>query len=506
MWITLALWIGCSGQQENTVVDEIIDKSTPAARLEGSNVLFIVMDTLRADRLGSYGYSIDLSPNLDKLAEAGVRFENHIVNCSWTRPSMGTIFTGHYPRTLGLYEEQFDKLSEEFTTIAERFKAKGYQTYGVTSNPNTNSLFGFAQGFDEYGDAGIVFKWMKPTEDEHGELKESDHSKLETATTITDRTIALIDHNNLSKATKPFFLTVTYIDPHDPYHAPEKYNKFSKENNSRTVGYDAGVRYADEEIGRLLTEMNSRGLMENTTIIFTSDHGEGLKSHPKIPDSHKHGTTLYDSNVHVPLFIHHPKLTPTVISQLNSSIDLVPTWIDIFGLEEDSSLPGVSLAPWIFGSGTVNHPEVVFIETEMKKNDKIAVRTPTHSFILNEDVILYREDGIHEGYKLKVWEKKMLEQYPLEEMYDRSNPFQYELYTKNNIISSDVETATKLRKTLQDWNSQTPVRDPENRSPKDVLTLQNGKKVFPFKNKKNNVEIDDKTRKALEQLGYLDSE
>ena len=164
MLFGIVLWLGCSDAQEQ-VSDEKVTQNTdkentnqntvakPESVLAGSNVLFIIMDTLRADRLGSYGYKIDLSPNLDKLASEGVRFETHIANCSWTRPSMGAIFTGHYPRTLGLYEEKFDKLSEEFITIAERFKAKGYGTYGVTSNPNTNALFGFAQGFDEYGEA-----------------------------------------------------------------------------------------------------------------------------------------------------------------------------------------------------------------------------------------------------------------------------------------------------------------------------------------------------------------
>ncbi|MBM76375.1 MAG: hypothetical protein CMK59_13300 [Proteobacteria bacterium] len=516
MWIGLALWLGCSDEQE-TKSDEQVTQNTekkvaskPEAALVGSNVLFILMDTLRADRLGSYGYRINLSPNLDKLANEGVRFENHIANCSWTRPSMGAIFTGHYPRTLGLYEEKFDKLSEEFTTMAERFKAKGYGTYGVTSNPNTNALFGFAQGFDEYGEAGIVFKWMEqdPSQTEKNTTPNTDISDLENATTITDRAIALMDHAKIAESDNPYFFAVTYIDPHKPYRSPDKYRQFAKDNKSRSIGYDAGVNYADDEIGRLLTEMKSRGLLENTTIIFTSDHGEGLSSHPKIPDSRGHGTTLYDSNLHIPLFVHHPKLKPAVVKQLNSSIDLMPTWIDLFDLESDTSLPGVSLAPLIFGTGEIEHPNLVFAETEKKNNNKIGLRTPSHSYIINEDVIMYQERQMHEGFGLNKEERKMLEQYPKEEMYDRNNTTQYEVYTKNNIITSSVEDATELKKILIDWDKSNKERDPINRDPKDAFTLANGKKVFPYKDLEKNKQeaIDETTLKAMQQLGYIDEE
>ena len=505
MWITLGLWLSCTEdiQKERQQIANPIVAEKTAAILEGSNVVFILMDTLRADRLGSYGYSIDISPNLDKLANEGVRFEKHFATSSWTRPSTGTIFTGHHPRTLGLYEEMFDQLPEEFVTIAERFKAKGYKTYGVTSNPNVNSFFGFSQGFDKYEDAGMLFKWMEQANKEIS--KELLHLQLETATTITNRTLDLINSVKLSESKQPYFLIITYIDSHKPYQAPSKYKKFTEKHRSRTSQYDAGVQYADYEIGRLLKEMKTQGLLDNTTIIFTSDHGEGLKSHPKIPNSHGHGLTLYDSTVRVPLFVHHPSLKANVISQLNSSIDLMPTWIELFALKADSTLPGVSIAPWISGFGTVQHPGVAFLETEMKAHDKIGVRTNTHSFIINNDVKLYQEEGIHENYNLRGPERQAFEQSPFEELYLRDDLSTFELYTKNNIIETDAEIATELRNKINDFLAQNKYREPQNRSPKDALTLPNGKNVFPYAGKKI-VDIDENTRKSLEQLGYLEND
>jgi arylsulfatase A-like enzyme len=500
--IYFMVMMSCSDQQESESSKELAKERTEVASIEEGNVLFIIMDTLRADRMGVYGYDIDLTPNLDKLAREGVRFENHISNCSWTRPSMGAIFTGHYPRTLGLYEERFDVLPSEFDTMAERFKAKGFNTYGITSNPNTNEMFGFGEGYDVYGDSGKVFKWM----DKESKQKSDSDYQLENATSITDRAFELIKHNKLSESTTPFFLSLVYIDPHKPYRAPQKYFEFAKKHTSTTQGYDAGVRYADEEIGRLLQGMKDLGLLDNTTIFFTSDHGEGLKSHPKIPDSSGHGTTLYDSNVHVPLFVHHPSLKSNVISKINASIDLMPTLIELFELKPDEKLPGTSLAPLILGTGAVNLPEVVFMETEMEKNDKIGIRTATHSYIINDDVKMYREKGIYEGHGLKDYEEAMLNEFPVEEMYNRSDKKMTEVYTNNNIISSDSKTAEKLKAMIQEWENATGYQEPKNRSPKDVLTLKNGEKVFPYKSSGGSDDIDEKTRNALEQLGYLDPE
>ena len=237
------------------------------------------------------------------------------------------------------------------------------------------------------------------SDSENASKKNSELGVLENATTITDRALALMDHAKIADSEKPYFFAITYIDPHKPYRAPEKYMQFTRENKSRTPRYDAGVKYADDEIGRLLSEMKSRGLLENTTLFFTSDHGEGLFSHPKIPESKGHGTTLYDSNVRIPLFIHHPKIKPAVITQLNSSIDLMPTWIDLFDLETDATLPGVSLAPLVFGTGDIEHSNLAFTETDLKVIfNKIALRTPTQSYIINEDVILYRENQTHEHF------------------------------------------------------------------------------------------------------------
>ena len=178
----------------------------------------------------------------------------------------------------------------------------------------------------------------------------------------------------------------------------------------------------------------------------------------------------------------------------------MPTWIELFALKADSTLSGVSIAPWISGFGTVQHPGVAFLETEMKAHDKIGVRTNTHSFIINNDVELYQEEGVHENYNLREPERLAFE-----ELYLRDDLSTFELYTKNNIIETDAEIATELRNKINDFLAQNKYREPQNRSPEDALTLPNGKNVFPYAGKKI-VDIDENTRKSLEQLGYLEND
>ncbi|MBI4878373.1 MAG: sulfatase-like hydrolase/transferase [Planctomycetes bacterium] len=117
------------------------------------NVVLVIADTLRADALGAYGNRLAASPELDAIAAAGVLCERVVAPCSWTRPSIGALLTGQYPRTLGLYEEEDEILKESCRTLADRLRDLGYATYGATANPMINAAFHFDQGFDVYLDS-----------------------------------------------------------------------------------------------------------------------------------------------------------------------------------------------------------------------------------------------------------------------------------------------------------------------------------------------------------------
>ena len=136
---------------------------TGTSRLEANppDVLLLLVDTLRADRMGAWGWPRDSSAPLDARVDAGVRFARAWAPSSWTRPSVGAVFTGRLPPTLGITDELSHGLPADLPTLAEALAAHGYATCGVTANPNLNRRFGFARGFDAYTDSTVVFPWME---------------------------------------------------------------------------------------------------------------------------------------------------------------------------------------------------------------------------------------------------------------------------------------------------------------------------------------------------------
>jgi arylsulfatase A-like enzyme len=125
------------------------------------NIVLIIIDTLRADKLGCYGSPVEASPEIDELAREGLVFQKVITQSSWTRPSVASMLTSLYPRTLGIYKEEWDVLPDEFLTLPEILQQNGYYTVGLTANPNINRTFNFHQGFDDYSDSTVIFPWMK---------------------------------------------------------------------------------------------------------------------------------------------------------------------------------------------------------------------------------------------------------------------------------------------------------------------------------------------------------
>ncbi|MFT7465403.1 MAG: arylsulfatase A-like enzyme, partial [Pseudohongiellaceae bacterium] len=149
----LALAVACGPSETGDGPDP-----NPAEEARRPNVVLIIIDTLRADVLSSYGHSADPSPALSRLTADGVQFDSVISQTSWTLPSIGSMLTSQYPRTLGLYAEFDHALPERFVALAEVLNDHGYATFGATANPNINSRAQFDQGFDEYVDSIYVFR------------------------------------------------------------------------------------------------------------------------------------------------------------------------------------------------------------------------------------------------------------------------------------------------------------------------------------------------------------
>lgn len=296
----------------------------PAQAPTGPNVLLVTIDTLRADRVGAYGYPGAKTPVLDRLAGSGVRFEDATAHAPLTYPSHVGILTGRYAGAFGIRLNGMDPLPASATTLAERMKAAGYHTGAVVASVVLDQSYGLGQGFDDYDDR-IAMQ--------------------------TRETVALADlqrpANEITAAARawmarqkgPWFLWVHYYDPHMPYAAPAKYAALTPGRP-----YDAEVAFVDAELGALLGAVDR----QRTAIVVTSDHGEALGEHGE-PD---HGFFLYDATLHVPLIVAAPALKPRVVAEQVRSIDIAPTVLALAGVRGEADpdeASGQSLMPLLQG-------------------------------------------------------------------------------------------------------------------------------------------------------------
>jgi arylsulfatase A-like enzyme/uncharacterized membrane protein YbhN (UPF0104 family) len=322
--------------------------SRPQPAAAASSILLVVVDTLRADRLPSYGYRRGSTPALDAFAQDALRFEAAFANASWTRPSFASILTGRFAashRTMA----KSDALPEELDTLPEVLRAGGYQTYGVVTNYNIAPFFNFHQGFDAYrylepsfvlGANDTAAKLLlvqalrqsiETVRAKRGRIEVG--SAYQDAPTVTTSVLELIDGAHAA----PFFMLAAYMDPHDPYY-PHPYDgtayaraahpkPAAEEAPQLSALYDGEITFWDESFGQLMAALKQRGLYDDMTIVVTSDHGEELFDH----GGYWHGTTLYDEALHVPLFVKLPKneLRNTSVRHMVQSIDIMPSLLRI---------------------------------------------------------------------------------------------------------------------------------------------------------------------------------
>lgn len=294
------------------------------------NLILMVLDTTRADHLGVYGYERDTSPHLDKLGRENHLYSYAVTAAPWTPPSVATFFTGLYPSAHGvmppnsreLAREAFHRLNEEHVTIAEFLRSHGYQTSGITPNPWTKEEFGYNQGFEKY-----------------------QFLNREVAGRISKEGIAEIER--MAAGEQPFFLYLHYLDPHDPYTPPEKFDIFDgpvsyHDYDKRTLKflnlYDGEIRYMDAAIGNLIDFLKERGLYDSTHIVVVGDHGEQFKEHGHLG----HGFQLHNEELHVPLIVKGPG-GPRKVDYTVSTVDVYPTLVELAGLPVPEFMQGGSL-------------------------------------------------------------------------------------------------------------------------------------------------------------------
>lgn len=355
---------------EPPVVDR--NPSTATAPSNAGNVLFIVVDTLRADHLPAYGYTEIRTPNLDAFAQDAIRFDQAFANASWTRPSFASILTGRLPSSHGVMAKP-DALADELVTMPEAFGEAGWETRGIATNYNVAPYFNFHQGFDRYeylepnfvlgaDDAAakllLVQTLRRVIETVEAKLgRVPPGSAYQDAEVVNARLFEWLDERGEGGAAgsaanqRPFFHFVGYMDPHDPYY-PHPYDGtgYSRAANQRPrpeeaprlrALYDGEIEFWDGHFGRLIEDLKRRGLYDDLTIVITSDHGEEFCDH----GGFWHGVTLYDEQVRVPLFVKLPRgeRAGSVVRHWVQSIDLMPTLLSRFGLDIPEGVQGGSL-------------------------------------------------------------------------------------------------------------------------------------------------------------------
>ena len=343
------------------------------------NVILIVMDALRADRLGAYGHQGNLAPTMDAIAREGVTFEHCVSASPWTLPSVATLFVSYYPGVhqtvvyraapqVSADEPTFQSvLSDEFSTLAEVFKANGYQTAGFCANKLIRQPYGFAQGFDHFdtsfaGDTvrgdmvtAAALKWLAEHRDADKPLLlylhyMDVHGPYDAAPRFMDPLMEAVE----AKVDK-HALSATEWSALDPYlkrPPPEtsdatRYERLRGFREYWAARYDAGVAEGDFYIGQLVQRLREADLWDDAYVILTADHGEAFCEH----GFWDHGYSQHQTDLHVPLILRWPHVLPAGkrVAQLAGLIDLLPTLTDQLRLPAIESWQGTSLVPHIQG-------------------------------------------------------------------------------------------------------------------------------------------------------------
>ncbi|MCZ6598713.1 MAG: sulfatase [Planctomycetota bacterium] len=320
--LALALLSGCA------------DEGAP----DGPNLILISIDTLRADRLGCYGYERDTSPAIDALAERGVLFRTAIAESSWTLPSHVTMLSGLYPSTHGV-ERPERRPGSGTRLLAERLRDAGWTTFAITDGGWLSPAFGFARGFLDY------------------------RAELAGTEAHVNELIQRIEP--LLGGERPFFAFLHTYDVHCPYDPPEPYaSLFRSEERAEieTAGrcgnphfnamdldagearflsdrYDGSIRRVDDALRGLFDLLEERGALEDTVVVLTSDHGEEFLEHGRIG----HERTLEREVLFVPLIVVAPGLGPRVETHPVGLVDIVPTVLELLGLPAAADVEGQSL-------------------------------------------------------------------------------------------------------------------------------------------------------------------
>ena len=375
VWLLSVIATGAGVRRTAARFDEWVTLGPTTGRTSASgkpNIVLLVLDTLRADRVGVYAGG-DLTPNLDRLAGSSTVYTNAISTAPWTLPTHASLFTGLYPDRHGVSWGHY-KLEEESPVLADLLRQSGYDTFAISNNCLLGADNGYARGFDAFletaNDPNLV-RWQlalkcgAPRAASQW-LGVPDDAPYDAGSAWTNRLM----RRRLAqqgRARRPFFAFINYYEPHDPYEPPERYvNRFltphQKEAYQRlrqdaeklaahALGvpdvlsaedvalmsrlYDAEVAYQDEVVGELLTMLSDEGFLSNTWLVVLSDHGELFGEWGMV----YHTASSHFRLLHIPLFVRPPGGVPaTRIDAPVQPVDVFVTLLEAAGLKPPSTV------------------------------------------------------------------------------------------------------------------------------------------------------------------------
>ena len=442
------------------------------------NVIMITLTNVGAAHLGTYGYYRNTSQNIDEFAGKSIVFENAFSPSSWTLPSGISLFTSLNPFSHGVMDRNHDYLKTETQTLVDTMEKNGYKTAAFTGGFDYRAKFGLTNRFD-----------VLSTGSEHLEKESRDFSVNEFGVLASSAPDAL-EWLKFNKDER-FFLFVQGFDAHCPFTPPQPYDQlfypeypgsldtrycywtfdrsiphvisnktyyevarseipvtvnttFLSEEDVRymVAQYDGEIAFVDSVIGDFLEGIKELGLLENTIIIITSEHGDIFGKHGRFMRGGPLRGTFYDDVVHIPLIIRHPEIGSRRIGGVAQIIDVMPTLLDFLGMPISEGMGGKSLLPlilsnqsvhtFIFG-GSQNSPN------PSNKNFNISTRIEyvrSKDWKLIREVLFLGENKTEIGYEL----------YNLKEDPEESS----NIYYNDNI----EKTREDLKKSLFDWLSQ----------------------------------------------------
>ncbi len=438
------------------------NESSGTLKSNEPSVILISLDTVRADHLSCFGYHRATTPGIDRIAEEGVTFTRAFTQIAHTLPAHLSLFMSRYPREHKVLFNDWKPL-EKFPVLAESLKTRGIKTGAIVSAAVLEAEFGLGPGFDYYDDECDSFI---------GNMIRDRKIYRRTADKVVDRAIKWLKKQDSSK---PFFLFLHFFDAHTNYDlTPKEYSRMFKtdpqltrimetrnqdERLARKINhYDGSIRFVDDELSRFWSFLNESGVYDKALIIIISDHGECLGQH----NWYHHGLYVYEELMHIPVIMRFPEgeHAGKKIDALVSLVDIAPTILDFYNVRQMADSRGKSLLPLVRGE-TDNIYQYIFLERRWYPEK-------------NEENKKNWAPGEKFGVRSEKW-KYIWASEEADELFD----LEKDPHELTSIASEHPDIMEIMKKELDNYFALVK---------KEIIVPQ---------------EIDEKSRKKLEALGYL---